>query len=42
MRILLLLAGLAVAAGAQAQFRMPSFDINKMVETVKNVGKAVK
>jgi beta-barrel assembly-enhancing protease len=42
MRILALLAGLAVAAGAQAQFRMPSFDINKMVETVKNVGKAVK
>ena len=42
MKILLLLAGLAVAAGAQAQFRMPSFDINKMVETVKNVGKAVK
>jgi predicted Zn-dependent protease len=42
MRILLLLAGLAFAAAAQAQFRMPSFDINKMVETVKNVGKAVK
>jgi beta-barrel assembly-enhancing protease len=42
MRILALLAGLAVAGGAQAQFRMPSFDINKMVETVKNVGKAVK
>jgi predicted Zn-dependent protease len=42
MRILLLFAGLAVAASAQAQFRMPSFDINKMVETVKNVGKAVK
>jgi beta-barrel assembly-enhancing protease len=42
MKILLLLAGLAVAAGAHAQFRMPSFDLNKMVETVKNVGKAVK
>ena len=42
MRSLLLLAGLAFAATAQAQFRMPSFDINKMVETVKNVGKAVK
>ena len=42
MKILLLLAGLAAAASAQAQFRMPSFDINKMVETVKNVGKAVK
>lgn len=42
MKVLLLLAGLAFAAAAQAQFRMPSFDINKMVETVKNVGKAVK
>jgi beta-barrel assembly-enhancing protease len=42
MKILLLLGGLAVAASAHAQFRMPSFDINKMVETVKNVGKAVK
>lgn len=42
MKALLLLAGLAFAAAAQAQFRMPSFDINKMVETVKNVGKAVK
>lgn len=42
MKIFLLLAGLAFAAAAQAQFRLPSFDINKMVETVKNVGKAVK
>jgi beta-barrel assembly-enhancing protease len=42
MRILLFLAGLAFAVTAHAQFRLPSFDINKMVETVKNVGKAVK
>ena len=42
MRILLLLAGVTVAATAHAQFRMPNFDINKMVDTVKNVGKAVK
>jgi predicted Zn-dependent protease len=42
MKTLLLLAGLAFAATAHAQFRMPSFDINKMVDTVKNVGKAVK
>jgi predicted Zn-dependent protease len=27
---------------AQAQFRLPNIDINKMVDTVKNVGKAVK
>ena len=42
MRALLFLAALAVAASAQAQFRMPNIDINKMVDTVKNVGKAVK
>jgi beta-barrel assembly-enhancing protease len=42
MKTLLFFAGLAFAATAQAQFRMPSFDINKMVDTVKNVGKAVK
>jgi beta-barrel assembly-enhancing protease len=42
MKTLLFFAGLAFAASAQAQFRMPSFDINKMVDTVKNVGKAVK
>ena len=42
MRIFLLLAGLAFAAAAHAQFRLPNFDINKMVDTVKNVGKAVK
>jgi predicted Zn-dependent protease len=41
-KILLLLAGLGMAAGAHAQFRLPSIDINKMVDTVKNVGKAVK
>jgi len=42
MRTLLLLAGLALAATAQAQFRLPNLDINRMVDTVKNVGKAVK
>ncbi|HEY8251737.1 MAG TPA: M48 family metalloprotease [Burkholderiales bacterium] len=42
MRVFLLLAGLAFAAAAHAQFRLPSLDINKMVDTVKNVGKAVK
>jgi beta-barrel assembly-enhancing protease len=42
MRALLLLAALVAAANAHAQFRMPNFDINKMVDTVKNVGKAVK
>ena len=32
---------LIVSTPAYAQFRMPSFDINKLVDTVKNVGKAV-
>jgi predicted Zn-dependent protease len=41
-KILLLLVGLAFAATAHAQFRLPSLDINRMVDTVKNVGKAVK
>jgi beta-barrel assembly-enhancing protease len=42
MKTLLFFVALAFAATAQAQFRLPSFDINKMVDTVKNVGKAVK
>lgn len=42
MRLLLLLAGLAVAATAQAQFRLPNLDVNRLVDTVKNVGKAVR
>ena len=32
---------LGLATSAHAQFRLPSFDINKLVDTVKNVGKAV-
>ena len=42
MRVLVILALLVAAGGAHAQFRMPNIDINKMVDTVKNVGKAVK
>ncbi|HWM41489.1 MAG TPA: M48 family metalloprotease [Burkholderiales bacterium] len=42
MRVLFLLMGFAIAANSHAQFRLPSIDINKMVDTVKNVGKAVK
>jgi beta-barrel assembly-enhancing protease len=33
---------LLVALPVHAQFRLPSLDINKLVDTVKNVGKAVK
>jgi beta-barrel assembly-enhancing protease len=42
MRILLLIATVGFSVNAHAQFRLPSIDINKMVDTVKNVGKAVK
>ena len=31
-----------ISSPAYAQFRLPSLDINKLVDTVKNVGKAVK
>jgi predicted Zn-dependent protease len=37
----LLLVLLFVSAPAHAQFRLPNLDINKLVDTVKNVGKAV-
>jgi beta-barrel assembly-enhancing protease len=40
-RALFLLATLAVAAPAQAQFRLPNLDINRLIDTVKNVKKAV-
>ena len=42
MKALFLLVALGFAASVHAQFRLPSIDINKMVDTVKNVGKAVK
>ena len=42
MRILLLIGALAFALNGHAQFRLPNIDINKMVDTAKNVGKAVK
>ena len=42
MKLMVLLAGLTLIGTAHAQFRLPNVDINKMVDTVKNVGKAVK
>jgi predicted Zn-dependent protease len=42
MKLAVFLAGVALAGTAHAQFRLPNIDINKMVDTVKNVGKAVK
>lgn len=42
MRLLLVLAALTLAGAAHAQFRMPNFDLNKAVESVKNVNKAVR
>jgi len=41
MRTLVLLAALAAAVPAQAQFRLPNLDINRLIDTVKNVKKAV-
>jgi len=38
MRILLFLATLFLVTGAHAQFRLPNLDVNRMVDTVKNVG----
>lgn len=41
--LLVLAAALALFSnGAQAQFRLPNFDVNRLVDTVKNVGKAVR
>jgi predicted Zn-dependent protease len=42
MRALFLLAIFAFIGNAHAQFRLPSLDVNRLVDTVKNVGKAVK
>jgi predicted Zn-dependent protease len=42
MRLILFMAALTAAGMAQAQFRMPNFDLNKAVESVKNVNKAVR
>ena len=42
MRLLLLIATFALAGPTHAQFRIPNFDLNKAVESVKNVNKAVR
>ena len=42
MRLLVLIAAFTLAGAAHAQFRIPSFDLNKAVESVKNVNKAVR
>jgi predicted Zn-dependent protease len=42
MKLFLLLTGLLAASSAYAQFRLPNLDVNRLVDTVKNVGKAVK
>jgi predicted Zn-dependent protease len=42
MRLFALFLTLMLWNSAHAQFRLPSIDINKMVDAVKNVGKAVK
>ena len=40
MRILFFLATFFLVGGAQAQFRLPNIDVNKILDTAKNVGKA--
>jgi len=40
MRSALFLAMLALVLPAQAQFRLPNIDVNRLVDTVKNVGRA--
>jgi len=42
MRAFLFLVGMGLAVSAHSQFRLPSLDVNRLVDTVKNVGKAVK
>ena len=42
MRVWLLLASLVFSLNCAAQFRLPNIDLNKALDTVKNVGKAVK
>jgi predicted Zn-dependent protease len=42
MRFFLFLASVLLATAAHAQFRLPNLDVNRLVDTVKNVGKAVK
>jgi predicted Zn-dependent protease len=39
-RLAALMLGLLVAGSAAAQFRLPSIDVNRLVDTAKNVGKA--
>src|SRR4051812_41957941 len=41
-RFLLLIAAAALAMPAEAQFRIPDFNINKLIDTAKNVNKAVR
>ncbi len=42
MRALFFLASLGIAASAQAQFKLPDLNINRLLDTAKNVGKAVR
>ncbi|HEX6692612.1 MAG TPA: M48 family metallopeptidase, partial [Burkholderiales bacterium] len=41
-RLLAALLLVSAAGAAQAQFRLPNIDVNRMVDSVKNVGKATK
>jgi predicted Zn-dependent protease len=41
MRALVFLALLAIAVSAEAQFKLPDLNVNRLIDTAKNVGKAV-
>ena len=42
MRALVFLASLVIAASAQAQFKLPDLNVNRLLDTAKNLGKAVR
>ena len=42
MRALAFLATLAIASSAHAQFKLPDININRIIDTARNVGKAVR
>ena len=42
MRALVFLAALAIAGSAEAQFKLPDLNVNRLLDTAKNLGKAVR
>jgi len=40
-RVFILIASLAVAVSAHAQFKLPDLNVNRLLDTAKSLGKAV-